>query len=107
MYLTRRLRNVCVRAQKSLSLRVRMCSLLTEFVCADDCVPTAPNWQVGYVVSVNWEGVCVCALTPKKAVCALCLTMSLCVQRAHPTVRLCAVRLVGCTSRVGGRGEHC
>lgn len=71
MYLTRRLWNVCVHAQKSLSLRVCMCSLLTEFVCADDCVPTAPSWQVEYVVSVNWQGVCLCALTPKKAVCAV------------------------------------
>lgn len=38
-----------------------------------------------------WTGrvvcVCVCAVTPRKTVCVLCLTMNLCV---HPTVRLCA-----------------
>lgn len=97
---------LCVHARKSLSRRVCMCSLLTEFVRADDCVPAAPNWQVEYVVSVNWR-VSVCVHSHPRRLCVLCLPTSLCVQRAHPTMRLCAVRLVGCTSEVGGRGEHC
>ena len=82
-----------------------MCSFPTEFVYEHDCELTALNWQVEYVVPMDWQGgvcvcVCVCAVTPRKTACVLCLTMSLCV---HPTVRLCAwVCLVGCASGVGG-----
>ena len=45
-----------------------MCSFPTEFVYEHDCELTALNWQVEYVVPMDWQGgvcvcVCVCSYT--------------------------------------------